>query len=317
MPGFTTHYLFGQQTYQNLRSSDLKRTIQKYHTVFSLGLQGPDIFFYYIPFYFSGHQNPGSIAHTTDTQEFLKQLLQSPEMFLTKKEEKIAQAYVFGFIGHYLLDTTCHPYIYDMTHFNHRQKGYLGHHICLETDIDTSLLWFYQHRRPSEFHQNESIALSKEQLHVVSTILYSAFLKTYPQLMVSKKQIVQSIHSMQKETKLLYDPTGYKKTLIRRMESLFPGYPALSPLVPSDSLIFHKDPCNLKHRLWCNPWDISQKSTESFYDLFEKAEAVYSRMLNDIARFFRKERSREEKEKALQFLLNQLENKSYHSGLSL
>jgi len=49
MPGFTTHYLFGQQTYQQLHTSTLKRTIQKNHTAFCLGLQGP-IFFSMIRF---------------------------------------------------------------------------------------------------------------------------------------------------------------------------------------------------------------------------------------------------------------------------
>lgn len=316
MPGFTTHYLFGQQTYQNLRPSGLKQTIQKYHTVFSLGLQGPDIFFYYVPSLLSRQENPGSIAHTADTQQFLKHLLESPEIFLTKKEQKIAVSYIYGFIGHYLLDTACHPYIYAMTHYNRRQKDYMGHHIRLETDIDTSLLWFYQRRRPSEFHQNESIALSKEQMHVVSTILYSAFQKTYPGLKLSRAQIIRAIHSMQKGTQLLYDPKGYKKALIRRIESLFPGYPVLSPLVANDTLIFHRDPCNMNHASWWNPWEEGNESTESFFDLFERAQHEYTRLLNDIAHFFSREHTPEEEAKAMSLLLRRLGNRCYHSGLT-
>lgn len=34
-------------------------------------------------------------------------------------------------------------------------------HIRLETDLDTALLWFYQRRRLSEFHQNETIHISR------------------------------------------------------------------------------------------------------------------------------------------------------------
>lgn len=316
MPGFTTHYLFGQQTYQQLHPSSLKQTIQKYHRVFSLGLQGPDIFFYDLPSHLSKGENPGSIVHTTNTGKFLSFLLEGPELFLTKKEQKIAQSYVFGFIGHYLLDSKCHPYIYGMTHYEKQEKGYLGRHIRLETDIDASLLWFYQHKHPSEFHQNKSISLTKEQLTVVSAILYYAFRKTYPKLPLSRQDIIRAIRSMQKETKLLYDPSGYKKAFLRRIETLLPGYPIISPLVANDALMFHKDPCNTKHILWQNPWDKEHGSTESFFDLFESAQMEYSRLLNEIARFFSTPHTPSEKEKALSSLLRMLGNRSYHSGLT-
>ena len=89
MPGFTTHYLFGQQTYQLLAPSALKRIIQKYHTVFSLGLQGPDIFFYDVLSFLSSKKNPGSVAHTADTKEFLQYLFESLRIFPEKKNSRL------------------------------------------------------------------------------------------------------------------------------------------------------------------------------------------------------------------------------------
>lgn len=327
MPGFTTHYLFGQQTYQSLQPSSVKQTIQKYHRVFALGLQGPDIFFYDIPSHISMKKNPGSIAHTANTGDFLFHLLESPDIFLTKQEQKIAVAYIFGFIGHYLLDTTCHPYIYAMTHYKEQQKGYLGHHVRLETDIDASLLWFFQHKHPSEFRQDKSIAITREQLDVVSAILHYAFQKTYPALPLSRQDIVRAIRSMQQGTKLLYDPSGYKKAFLRRIESVIPGYPIVSPLVANDTLMFHTDPCNTRHVSWKNPWDEEQESDESFFDLFETAQEEYRQILNCVARLFScdsavlrqtQEHSSADlgKEKALSLLKRRLGNRSYHSGLS-
>ena len=111
MPGFTTHYLFGQQAYQLIRDAGQKQAIQNFHTVFSLGLQGPDIYFYDILSHFLAKKNPGSIAHTADTGKFLAHLLKAPMIFSTGKERKIAQVYILGYIGHYLLDTACHPYV--------------------------------------------------------------------------------------------------------------------------------------------------------------------------------------------------------------
>lgn len=315
MPGFTTHYLFGQQAYQLICSSGLKQTIQKNHTVFCLGLQGPDIFFYDLLSLVIPKKNPGSLAHTADTRKFLRRLLESLRIFPSDKEREIAQTYILGFIGHYLLDTSCHPYIYARSHYGRKTKGYIGAHIRLETDIDTTLLWHYQRRLPSEFHQNESISLSKDQRMTVSTLLYYAFSNTYPGLSVTRHGILQAIHAMQLATRLLYDPSGRKKTRIRRLESIFPGYPVLSPLIPSDTLIFHKDPCNLSHRPWTNPWDKKRRSTESFLELFEKARLQYGRMLNDVAAFFSEERSPQEEKAAMDKLLSSLGNLCYHSGL--
>lgn len=316
MPGFTTHYLFGQQTYQLLCPSTLKRTIQKYHTVFSLGLQGPDIFFYDILSFLSSKKNPGSVAHTADTKEFLQYLLESPKIFPDKKDLQVAHAYILGFIGHYLLDTKCHPYVYAMTHYNGKPKGYIGLHIRLETDIDTVLLGHYLHKKNSEFHQNETIALSKEQSRVVSALLFYAFSKAYPGLGITRHRILQAIFAMQLWTKLLYDPTGKKKTFLRHIETMIPGYPIISPLVPSDTLIFHKDPCNKRHILWQNPWEAELESTESFFDLFESTKQKYAQILNLIARFFSTKHSPKEEAKAISKLLAFLGNRCYHSGLS-
>ncbi len=316
MPGFTTHYLFGQQTYQTLDHLGLKKTIQKYHTVFSLGLQGPDIFFYDLLALLSPKKNPGSAAHTADTGKFLRLLLDGPRLFPSEAERQIAKAYIAGFIGHYLLDTVCHPYIYAMTHYNRHPKGYIGQHIRLETDIDTTLLWKRQHRRPSEFHQNESIALSREQQRVVSVLLYFAFSRTYPGLGITTHRIRQAIFAMQLGTRLLYDPSGRKKDRIRRLESIFPGYPILSSLIPCDNIIYSKDPCNLRHAPWKNPWDKKRTSTESFFDLFARAQDNYRQMLYEIDAFFAADYTPGEQKAAASRLFLRLGNLCYHSGLS-
>ena len=48
MPGFTTHYLFGVNAYKDLKNTPLKKNICGNHAAYSLGLQGPDLFFYYL-----------------------------------------------------------------------------------------------------------------------------------------------------------------------------------------------------------------------------------------------------------------------------
>ena len=47
MPGYVTHYIFGRDIYDHLKDSLLKQNLYINRAVYSLGQQGPDIFFYY------------------------------------------------------------------------------------------------------------------------------------------------------------------------------------------------------------------------------------------------------------------------------
>ena len=89
----------------------------------------------------------------------------------------------------------------------------------------------------------------------------------------------------------------------------------LSSLIANDELLLYQDPCNMKHAAWRNPWDEKMVSTESFFDLFEKAQEEYSEMLNETAGFLAKERTDEERKEAIRRALRRLGNRCYHSGL--
>lgn len=49
MPGYVTHYIFGREVYHNLKNNSLKKNLYYNCAAYGLGLQGPDIFFYYLP----------------------------------------------------------------------------------------------------------------------------------------------------------------------------------------------------------------------------------------------------------------------------
>lgn len=314
MPGFTTHYLFGVQTLRRLNTSPLKKELSQNHTAFGLGLQGPDIFFYDLPSYVIYRTNIGSSAHTADTGKFLFFLLQSRFLFPESKKRRIAESYIAGFIGHYLLDTTCHPYVY------YRSKDYpgspasLGRHIYLEADIDTALLRHYKKIQPSEFYQERTIKLSATEHYVIAKILHYCYSNVYANLCVSFSTTLRATFSMPLAIRLLHDSTGQKKALVRMGERLIPGYPLVSPLIPSDFLSFSPDPLNLAHSAWKNPWNDNEVSTASFPVLFHSASRRYAGYLKRLDGIFSC------KNKAAfpvleGRLLSDLGNKSYHSGL--
>ena len=89
MPGFTTHYLFGLNSFRELEEPDLVSCIRKFPHAFCMGLQGPDIFFYYLPSYLRSSGNIGQLAHHKNTGVFLIQLLKSKDMFLEETEQQI------------------------------------------------------------------------------------------------------------------------------------------------------------------------------------------------------------------------------------
>lgn len=315
MPGFTTHYLFGVSAYKSLKSSPMKKNICDNHAAYSLGLQGPDLFFYYLPSYALHENNIGSMAHITETGTFLEYLLKSVNLFPDKKEAAIARAYVMGFIGHYLLDCCCHPYVYWRTHYQGRTDSYHGRHMNLEVDIDTELLEFYKKKLPSGFRQRSTILLTRREVRTIATILYYVYSMTYPDLKITYTAMRIAIRSMQAGTKLLYDPHGKKKVLVRKLESMTLGYPLLSPMIASDSLQFYGDPLNLLHRSWQNPWDPSLCSRASFLELMDRAQEEYQALLPKVYRLFLTDRHSDAEAQRMAGLLRRLGSRNYHSGL--
>ncbi len=315
MPGFTTHYLFGVNTYKALKNDSLKKMIFDHHAAYSLGLQGPDIFFYYLPSYAIHENNIGSVAHIEDTGKFLSYLLESRNLFPDKKEAAIAQAYITGFLGHYLLDSRCHPYVYARTHYTGRRPDYYGSHMNLETDIDRELLHFYKHKLPSAFRQESTILLTRLELRTIATILYYVYSMTYPDLRITYTGMRLAIRSMQLGTRFLHDPYGKKKVVTRKIESMTTGYPLLSPMMASDTICFFADPLNVLHKEWANPWDKSRVSTESVFDLMEEAGKEYLELLPRLYQLFVTKKHSDAAKLRTQHILEYLGNLSYHTGM--
>lgn len=305
MPGFTTHYLFGLDTYHMLTPSPLKQMIRQNHAAFSLGLQGPDVFFYFLPSYTIRRHNIGSIAHIKDTNAFFSHLINSRELFQDPKQRQAAEAYTAGFIGHYILDTNCHPYIYWKTNFQKKSNRYYSEHMRLETEIDQLLLEYGRQCRPSAFRQDATIRLNKLQMDTICTILHHVYQKCYPELGVLPITMRAAIRSIQIGTRFVHDPSGKKKKIISNLEKRLFGFPLLSTLIPSDNEVLHEDPLNLKHRQWKNPWDTTLVSKASFLDLMEQAQEQYTHIMAKLFPYRETQNA----------LLDTLGNLSYHSGL--
>lgn len=316
MPGFVTHYIWGKDAYHRLKDSPLKKNLYFNRAAFGLGLQGPDFIFYYLPSYVLHGKALGAMAHTSNTQAFYANLLESRRLFHTAKDRHIAEAYLFGFLGHYTLDTICHPFIYGRTNYQGRgEKAYFSRHAYLETDIDTELLATKLNLAPSDFYRANTLTLTSRQKRVIASMLHYAFRHTYKGLHTTWFTMYIAIFSMQLGMFLLHDNSGQKKVLFRWAEKHFLKYPLFSPLIPSDRFFFRTDPFNMLHKPWKNPWDASHTSTESFYDLYKRANMIYDRRAKRLSVYFYQKGSSAQKELQLKAFLNDYGNNSMHSGI--
>lgn len=285
MPGFTTHYLFGVDVYRRIPFRHIHENLKYNHSAFALGLQGPDLFFYYLPSYLMHRENIGALAHHKDTGAFFSNLLESRKLFTGRKRSlAVADAYIMGFLGHYTLDCAIHPYVYAFTGYTPdmppSNTEYFGQHAYFETEIDNELLYRKKHLLPSQFHQNATIRLSPLQSKVVVQMLVYAYRNTYPKVLASEVLLGGAPLWMKIGTRLLNDPSGQKKVLTRLIEKILLGRAFISPMLASDYYCFIEDPLNLAHCKWIHPWT-KETSSSSFFDLYEPALNLYlSRVLN-------------------------------------
>jgi hypothetical protein len=312
MPGYDTHYLYGINSYRKLPNSNVKKAINANRGVYTLGLFGPDIFFYYATEVAAARKNIGSIMHTENTGIFFKYLIEYTEQ-KQGAEREIATAYLAGFLSHYSLDCVCHPYVYWKTDYLHKTKGYTEKHFSLETDIDIMLLKSYLNTTPYEFTKNSEIRLNVIQMPIVCDMLHYAIHKTYHDSRITRRGIKYAIGSIKKEQKIIRIASERLKNTVGRIEKYFVGQQFIAPLIPGGNEIKNKDPLNLNHEKWFNPWDMTKTYTLSVPEMLNKAREGY------ILTIFLLDSYLDENIRAdysYTALMNNIGSKSYHSGLN-
>jgi len=127
MPASYAHYRFGREVLPKL-PADARQCIQRFRRMYDMGLQGPDFFFYYF--------NPLSKVNGADLARSFHR--QSGAEFFTRAcaqaDTEAARAYLYGLLGHYCLDSACHPFIKRMVEIGEAR------HIALESEFERYLM---------------------------------------------------------------------------------------------------------------------------------------------------------------------------------
>ncbi len=284
MPGLITHYLLGKDVLGYIYDDKIKSTILRHKDAYNLGLQGPDFFFYDISHSMKSKGfNYGRLIHTNHTGVFFQHMLKGASL-LSEKKRETALAYIYGFLCHFAMDCTAHPYIMYMACFKtenkHERQLSSTSHTYFETAIDTEMLLIKRGLTPNKLRRQDLIDVSEDELKVISHIFAYAFNKTFHQH-TTAQQILNSIHNCYLTNLVLQDDKHIKISLFEKIEKSFLGYSLVTGIMYYKNARIKWDVLNRMNDVWCLPWDDTAKSSASFIDLYDDAALLASKLIND------------------------------------
>lgn len=191
MPTTYTHDLFGKLVYKKL-SKEMKKIIRDNGNLYRIGLHGPDILFYHL---FDGKVNQlGVQMHNEPARKFFEKGMKKAR----EKKDKALAAYLLGFGCHYLLDTTCHPYV------NATDKKGVISHTLLEKELDRTLM-IRTKKNPYYYYPSDCIKPKPEYARVINRAIPS----------VSPRKIFVSLKLMKLFTNaMVYDNGGRRRKAV-------------------------------------------------------------------------------------------------------
>lgn len=193
MPTTYTHYRFGNDVFSRLPAS-LRERILPYRDLFDLGLHGPDLLFYYKPLFKHPINQLGHQMHDQPGTLFFSEAASA----LTRMEQADAGfAYVCGFLCHFALDSTCHPYIEQQV----RATGTT--HSEIEAELDRLYM----------VHDSLDPIRHRPADHLAATPFYASVIsKFFPT--ISERDILKSLKGIRQYCNFLVAPSRLKRTLI-------------------------------------------------------------------------------------------------------
>ena len=195
MPTTYTHDVFGKSVYQKL-PEELKQIIERERNAYRIGLHGPDILFYYRPYFKNPVNQKGHEMHKANAAQFFREC--KKHYFDTKNETFLA--YVIGFICHYMLDSTCHPFIIDYM----EKTG--ARHDEIETDLDRVLMEM-NGKNPFRYHPAKHFHVDCRTVKAISEAFDG----------ISERQIRKALRSTRFYTSILVCSNPFQRLPLTRL----------------------------------------------------------------------------------------------------
>ena len=291
MPDVAMHHAFGQEVLEGL-----KPEIRQYllPDPYGFALYGPDLWFMYQPW--KRRKGRGRRMHTLRTGAFLAALARRARQGSAPRE---TFSYLAGFLCHYALDATTHPYIIWRTTETWPTPRA---HRDLEHALDVALLkregvWGTKH--PVTDHHFPVLRLPDalaEDLDAVYGEVYGW------------RRVLPALNRCYRWYRKLYRIMEKPRSGLTLLVRAFPS-PFLRSIPYAVSGFLSRDVENLSRASWSQPYSRGETSEESFPDLVLRAREKALAMISDAYAYAVEGTLSEEK------LVGSLENRSYLSGL--
>ena len=270
MPSSITHYLFAK----SVLNSDITN-----ESIFFLGAQGPDVFFFYgyHPLYKENKKLISSFGTKLHDINIAAAYDFMHEYALNHEEHtEMIFSYIKGLFAHYTLDRATHPYIFYVTlfdNFEEQSKQYAFAHAYFETYVDNLF------RKKCDYVGNtfDMIKSKKSDLLILSEMYYELGKEMFPEFKLKKNSFYLAYKSMAFALKVLYSKKGYKKsffeTFMRKSLVNAMSHPKLVP-----DTILGLDILNESKKTWKNPVS-GEKHNSTFAEMYKNGQDDFAKAI--------------------------------------
>lgn len=276
MPAIMTHYI----AMDLILNKD-----EPYRRCALLGSQGPDPFYYYgftslfKKKKFFELRSIGTLLHCADFSKAISFMIN----YMNKREKSdeylILKSYIKGFILHYCLDRSAHPYIFYRTGFPTQKDmnniKYAWTHAVFETRLDV----LYRKRyNIHHFNPAHTVKINNKQLRIISNLYFELVQFLFPSVtFIKRNTFYNAVKSMKRVNSYVYSATGLKKKYFLKHDFFTMKNAISHPLsVKDDNTV---DYLNNSHSSWRHPVD-GTRHDASFIDLVEIAKADFKDFVN-------------------------------------
>lgn len=286
MPALLTHDFFGQDMLARITGDFFNRANDEalsaeLRRAFLLGNQGPDPLFYaQLTPSFARAKQFGTLMHAEKAAETLA-AFRRIALCAAEPDQSLLLAYLLGFLCHYSLDCTVHPFVYAQQYAIcdagvkglDRRDGQVVHG-QIEADLDAMMLakrgpgGVSGHRQKYDYPQRVLLA-SDETLRLLDQAYIALAHEVYAQDL-PQNSFVRGVKDMRMTVALMCSPRGVKRSFIGRLERIGRRHSLVQAMSPRLGIGDSCDFDNHQHDEWTNPFT-NEASTASFDQLYAHA----------------------------------------------
>lgn len=274
MPDSRTHILACNEIVEDIQNNKYKSIIKDNIKFYQYGSQGPDIFLYYCALIPSKHKRVMKLSqrlHTDKTGNFIIYCIDKLKEWKDDDDYNILLCYVLGFITHYALDTSVHPFIYYFGGIYHpdlpQTKKYDVYHKQLEKII--GFIELEKKRGIAAYNTplcNE-VNIGKDVPKIISKLYFDALYDIYD-LEIKNYVIDYCYKDMKFSIKFLMEPNVIKNGIFTIAEYIIRKKTKAKIVIYPKKIKDKLDYLNKEHRKWnhpCNIEEVTQKDVEQLY----------------------------------------------------